>query len=192
MGNWGRDVRFGLRMLARNKGFAAIAILALALGIGPNVAIFSIIWATFLAPLPYPNANQLAVVWDRYKGQRQGVRAEDFAEYAAQSQSFQRLDFQSWNALHLFNSDHTQDENTGLRTTPGFYSKNFVIPMALGRDFLPDEGTPGKDHLVLLTHRLWESRYHSDPNILGKPILINDEPYTVRRSLQTATRRQKR
>ena len=62
MANWNRDVRFGLRMLARNKGFAAIAILALALGIGPNVAIFSIIWATFLAPLPYPNANQLVVV----------------------------------------------------------------------------------------------------------------------------------
>jgi putative ABC transport system permease protein len=179
MGNWGRDVRFGLRMLARNKGFAAIAILALALGIGPNVAIFSIIWATFLAPLPYPNANQLAVVWDHYKGERQGTRGEDFAEYAAQSQSFQRLDFQSWIALHLFNSDHTQDENTGLRTTPGFYTKNFGIPMALGRDFLPDEGTPGKDHLVILTHRLWESRYHSDPGILGKPILINDEPYTV-------------
>ncbi len=179
MGNWLRDVRFGLRMLARNKGFAAIAILALALGIGPNVAIFSIIWATFLAPLPYPNANQLAVVWDRYKGERRGTDAEDFAAYAAQSHSFQRLDFQSWLPLHLTNSDHTQDETTGLRTTPGFYSKNFIIPMALGRDFLPDEGTPGKDHLVILTHRLWETRYHTDPNILGKPILIDNEPYTV-------------
>jgi putative ABC transport system permease protein len=179
MANWNRDVRFGLRMLARNKGFAAIAILALALGIGPNVAIFSIIWATFLAPLPYPNANQLVVVWTHYKGERDASRAEDYAELAVQSQSFQRLDFQSWNGLHLTNSDHSQDETRGLPTTPGFYTKNFGIPMALGRDFLPDEGTPGKDHLVILTHRLWESRFHADPDILGKPILIDDEAYTV-------------
>ena len=179
MGNWTRDVRFGLRMLARNRSFAAIAILALALGIGPNVAIFSIIWATFLAPLPYPQPKQLVVVWDKYKGERNGTGASDFAEYAAQSQSFQHLDFQSWIQLHLTNPDHTQDAATGLRTTPGMYSKDFAIPMALGRDFLPDEGTPGKNHLVILTHRLWETRYHADPNILGKPILIDNEPYTV-------------
>lgn len=179
MSNWARDVRFSLRMLARNRGFAVIAILALALGIGPNVAIFSIIWATFLAPLPYPNANQLAVVWEQYKGQRNPTSAADFAEYAAQSRSFQRLDFQSWIGLHLTNPDHSQDETTGLRTTPGMYTRDFGIPMALGRDFLPDEGTPGKDHLVILTHRLWETRYHADPNIVGKPILIEDEPYTV-------------
>ncbi len=179
MSNWTRDVRFGLRMLARNRSFATIAILALALGIGPNVAIFSIVWATFLAPLPYPQPRQLVVVWDKYKSERNGTGAADFAEYAAQSQSFQHLDFQSWIQLHLTNPDHTQDSTSGLRTTPGMYSRDFAIPMALGRDFLPDEGTPGKDHLVILTHRLWETRYHADPNILGKPILIDNEPYTV-------------
>ena len=179
MRNWNRDVRFGLRMLARNRGFTAIAILALALGIGPNVAIFSIIWATFLAPLPYPNAKQLVVVWTHYKGERDGTSADDYAEWAAQSQSFERLDFQSWNGLHLTNADHSQDETTGLPTTPGFLTKNFGEHMALGRDFLPDEGTPGRDRLAILTHRLWETRYHSDPEILGKPILINDEAYTV-------------
>ncbi len=179
MGNSARDVRFALRMLARNKSFAAIAILALALGIGPNVAIFSIIWATFLAPLPYPSPNQLVVVWDHYKGDRNGTSASDYAEYAAQSRSFQRLDFSSWNGLHLTNPDHSQDETSGLRTTPGLYTKDFQVHMALGRDFLPDEGLPGKDHFVILTHRLWEARYHGDPEILGKPILIEDEPYTV-------------
>ncbi len=179
MGKWSRDIRFGLRMLSRNKGFTAIAILALALGIGPNVAIFSIIWATFLAPLPYPQADQLVVVWSHYKGERNPTRAEDFAQWAAASHSFQRLDFQSWNALHLTNPDHTQDETTGLLTTPGFYTSNFRIPMAMGRDFRPDEGTPGKDHLAILTHRLWETHFHADGDILGKAILINDEPYTV-------------
>ena len=179
MGSGSRDVRYGLRMLGRNKGFTAVAILALALGIGPNVAIFSIIWATFLAPLQYPDANQLVVVWNHYKGERNGTRAEDYAAWAAESHSFQRLDFQSWNALHLTNPDHSQDETSGLLTTPGFYTKDFRLQMAMGRDFLPDEGTPGKDHLTILTHRLWSTRFNADPDIIGKPILINDEAYTV-------------
>jgi putative ABC transport system permease protein len=177
--NGWRDVRFGLRMLKRNKGFAAVAILALALGIGPNVAIFSIIWATFLAPLPYPNANQLVVVWSHYKGERTGTRADDYAEWAAQSQSFQHLDMQSWNPVHLTNADHTQDETRGLRTTPGFFTKDIGDRMAMGRDFSPDEGTPGKDLEVILTHQLWETRYHADAGILGKNVLIEDTPYTV-------------
>jgi putative ABC transport system permease protein len=166
-------------MLARNKGFAAIAILALALGIGPNVAIFSIIWATFLAPLPYANPKQLVVVWSHYKGERNPTLAKDYAEWAAADKTFQRLDFQSWNARHLTNADHSQDETSGLLTTPGFYTKDFGLRMAMGRDFLPDEGTPGKDHLAIVTHRLWTTRYNSDPQIIGKPILIDDEPYTV-------------
>jgi putative ABC transport system permease protein len=179
MGNWWRNVRYGLRMLARNKGFTTIAILALALGIGPNVAIFSIIWATFLAPLPYPHANELVVAWTHFKGERAPTRADDYAEYVAQSRSFQRLDFESWSALHLTNPDHSEDEASGLPITPGFYTKNLGLHMALGRDFLPDEGTPGKDHLVIITHRLWQERFHADPDILGKPILIHNEPYTV-------------
>jgi len=75
---------------------------------------------------------------------------------------------QSWNGLHLTNADHSQDETSGLPTTPGFYTKDFGIPIAMGRDFLPDEGTPGKDHLVILTHRLWQTRYNSDPDIIGQ------------------------
>jgi putative ABC transport system permease protein len=179
MSNWSRDTRYALRMLANNKGFTAVAILALALGIGPNVAIFSIIWATFLAPLPYPHANQLVVVWTKFKGERGPTRADDYAQYAAQSKSFQRLDFSSWAAIHLTNPDHSQDEAHGLPGTPGSYTRTFGMRMALGRDFLPEEGTPGNDHLVILTHKLWQDRYHSDPNIIGQPILIADEPYTV-------------
>jgi putative ABC transport system permease protein len=179
MSNWSRDIRYALRMLANNKGFTAVAILALALGIGPNVAIFSIIWATFLAPLPYPHANQLVVVWTKFKGERGPTRADDYAQYAAQSKSFQRLDFSSWAAIYLTNPDHSQDEAHGLPVTPGSYTKTFGIRMALGRDFLPEEGAPGNNHFVILTHKLWQERYHSDPNIIGQPILIADEPYTV-------------
>ena len=188
MGNLWRDVRYGLRKLANNKGFTAVAILALALGIGPNVAIFSIIWATFLAPLPYPDADQLVVVWTRVRGERNPTRSDDFLQYLARSKSFQRLDFASWHTLHLTNPDHSPDETTGLPDTPGYFTKNQGVRMALGRDFLPEEGIPGKDHEVILTHRLWLERFHGDPDILGKPILIDDQPYTVVGVLEAGSR----
>jgi putative ABC transport system permease protein len=174
-----RNVRFALRQLRRSPGFALTAILTLALGIGPNVAIFSIIWATFLAPLPYPEADQMVVVWTHFRGERVPSSADDFSQYAAQSHSFQRLDFLSWRGRHLTNSDHTEDETTGSALTPGFYSQHTHAHMTLGRDFRPDEGLPGNDHLVILANRLWRERYHSDPNILGKAILVDDQPYTI-------------
>lgn len=177
-GVW-RNVRYALRQLRRSPGFALTAIFTLALGIGPNVAIFSIIWATFLGPIPYPHADRLVVVWNHQKGEREPIRGEDYAQYAAQIRSFERFDFISWRGLHLTNDDHTQDELTGLPESPGTITKTLGMKLALGRDFLPDEGGPGKDHLVLITHYLWVHRYHSDPAIAGKFILIEDEPYQV-------------
>ncbi|MGA3048774.1 MAG: ABC transporter permease [Terracidiphilus sp.] len=178
-GSFWRNARFALRQLRRSPGFALTAILTLALGVGPTVAIFSIIWATFLAPLPYPEADQLVVAWTHYKGERDATRADDYAQYAAQATSFQRLDFLSWRGYHLTNADHTEDDTTGSALTPGFYTQNARVQMVLGRDFLPSEGLPGNNHVVILTHRLWAERYHSDPNILGRSILVNDEPFTV-------------
>src|SRR5271170_1919626 len=106
MGTLWRDLRYGFRMLARNKGFTAVAILALALGIGPNVAIFSIVWATFLAPMPYPQANQLVVVWTKIKGERSPSSANTYLQYLAQSKSFQSLDFVAWKELHFTSNGH--------------------------------------------------------------------------------------
>lgn len=174
-----QHLRYALRQLRKSPGFTAVAVLTLALGIGPNVAIFSIIWATFLAPLPYPNANQLVVVWNHYKGERTATTGDDYAQFAAQSHSFQSLSFQSWLVVHLTNSDHTPDVEGGLPITPGLNSRTMGKPMLLGRDFLPDEGEPGNDHVVILAHWLWQHRYNSDQNILGKSILIDDEPYSV-------------
>src|SRR6266436_4990004 len=95
------DIRFGLRQWARNPGLTAIVVLTLALGIGPNVAIFSVIWGTFLAPLPYPEGDHLVVVWTKIKGEHEPSRADDYLQYRSQSKSFERLDFGPWFALHL-------------------------------------------------------------------------------------------
>ncbi len=175
-----RDFRYGLRLLARNKGFTAVAILALALGIGPNVAMFSIIYATFFSPLPYPDADQLVVIWPTVKGEQSAMRADDFVQYQAQSKSFQCMGFSSWSVLYLTNPDHTDDEaNLGLPNTPIDCLRMGQEPMFLGRDFHPDEGAPGKNHVVVLTNVLWREHFHSDPDIVGKTILIADQPYTV-------------
>jgi putative ABC transport system permease protein len=180
MGNWWRDLRYGWRMLAKNKAFAAIAILALAFGIGPNVAIFSIVWATFLAPLPYPHPEQLVVVWTKVKGERNPTRADDFLQYAAQSKSFQRLDFGPWDTpVYLTGTDHEQEDIAGQVSWPGEYTETLGIHMALGRDLLPADGVTGNDHVVVITHQLWQERFHGDPNILQKQIRINDQPYAV-------------
>ena len=173
------DVRFAMRQLRRSPGFAITAVLGMALGIGPVVAIFSMIWATFLAPLPYPNANQLVVVWNHFKGERGPTSGEDYAQLAAQNHSFQSLSFQSWIVVHLTNADHTADQEGGLAITPGLQTRTVGQPLLLGRDFSPEEGSPGNDHLVILTNWLWHHRYNSDPNILGKSILIENQPYTV-------------
>lgn len=173
------DVGYALRRLRKSPGFATTAVLALALGIGPNVAIFSIVWATFFQPLPYPAPDQLVVVWGHDKNGRIPLPSYDYVQYAEQSKSFQRFDFSSWRALHLTGADHVEEDITGSAESPGIYTRQFGAKMALGRDFLPDEGTPGKDHLVVLNHRLWVERFNSDPQIVGKTILIENEPYTV-------------
>jgi putative ABC transport system permease protein len=83
--NLWRDLQFGVRMLARNKGFTAVALAILALGIGPNVAIFSVIYAIFLAPMPYPQANQLVLVWNNAKGERAPMPADEYLQFQAQN-----------------------------------------------------------------------------------------------------------
>ncbi len=166
-------------MLARNKGFASVALLALALGIGPNVAIFSIIYATFLAPLPYPHAEQLVVVWTRVKGERIPTRANDYLQFAGQSKSFQRLDFNSFDPYYLTGENHVQEEIQGGSNTPEYHTGTLGLQMALGRDLQPSDGVAGNDHVTVLSHRFWQEQFHADPNIIGKPIRINDQPYTV-------------
>jgi predicted permease len=174
-----QDIRYALRRLRKSPGFTLTAVLALALGIGPNVAIFSIVWATFFQPLPYPDPDQLVVVWGHDKNGRMPVTSFDYVQFAEQSSSFQRLDFSSWRSLRLTGADHVPDEITGTRESPGMHSRQFGTKLALGRDFLPEEGTSGKDHVVVLNHPLWVQRFNSDRQVIGKTILIENEPYTV-------------
>lgn len=174
-----QNLRYATRQIRRNPGFAAVAMLTLALGIGPNVAIFSVIWAVFLAPLPYPDGNQLVVIWTKTKGGRNPCRADDYLQYMSQSKSFQKLDFFSWTPAQLTSTDPLEEPALGNPITPGFLSKDIGTPVAMGRDFFPEEGIPGNDQVVILTHLSWVDRFHGDPNILGKQISIDGKPHTI-------------
>jgi putative ABC transport system permease protein len=177
MTNLARNIRFGLRLLGKNLGFTSVALLALTLGIGANTAIFSVVYATLLAPLPYPNPDQLVIIWSKINGNRNGVSAGDFLDWKQQSTVFQDLCAWTGGSYSLSTSDHPEMIQTRL-TTPGF--NNMVgTPFFLGRDILPEEGVVGRDRVVVMTHRLWVERFGSDRDIIGKPIRLNGEPYTV-------------
>lgn len=175
-----QNLRYTLRQFRKNPGFTAVAVITLALGIGPNVAMFSVIYATFIAPLPYPNGDQLVVIWTKISGQRNPTRFDDYLQYAEHSRSFQRLDFSPWAQVQMNDPDPAAEPVSGGYSMPGFFSKTIGGgEIAQGRDFLPQEATPGNDHVAIITHRLWLEHFHGDPNIFGKQIKVQGQLYTI-------------
>jgi putative ABC transport system permease protein len=171
-----QNFRFAIRLLRKSPGFTTVAIITLALGIGATTAIFTVVYATMLAPLPYPHPNQLVLVWSHARGHDNNVSVQDYLDWKAQNKTFQSMI--AWNAgsFNMATKDRPQ-EVRGMTTGPGWYSM-IGVKFFLGRDFLPEEGEPGKDREVILTHKSWEE-LGADPNIIGKTIRIDLEPHTV-------------
>jgi predicted permease len=168
------DVRYGLRALGRNSGFAAAAVLALALGIGATAAIFSVVDAVLLRPLPYREPDRLAVI---LHGRVNPVAPANFLDWRRQSTAFERMGAADNWVPNL--TGGTQPESVqALRVTSDILPMLGIRPLA-GRVFLPEEEEPGKEHEVVLSHRLWQRRYAGDPKIVGQSVLLNGEPYTV-------------
>ncbi len=171
-----QNLRFALRLLRKSPGLTAVAVLTLALGIGANTAIFSVVYATLLSPMPYPKPDQLVMVWSKIQGNRNGVAAGDYLDWKRQSTSFQDLNAWTGGNFNLATAERPEQVQ-GQLTTPGFY-KMMGVNFAMGRDFLPEEGQPGRDHEVILVNRLWK-RLGANPNIIGQQLKLNGEPYTV-------------
>ena len=168
----------------KHKGFTFTAVLTLALGIGATTAIFSVVYAVF-EPMPYPNSDQLVMVWARARGNRSSVPAGDFVEWQRRSTSFQSINGWSGATFNIATEDRPE-QIAGSRRTPGFFTME-GLPLLLGRDFRPEEGQPGNDHVVILSNRLWSNHFNSNPDLIGKPIRMNGEPYTVVGVLQPGT-----
>jgi putative ABC transport system permease protein len=169
-------IKYAIRALFKSKGFTITAVLTLALGIGATTAIFSVVYAVF-EPMPYPNPDQLVMVWSWGRGSRNSVPSGDFLEWQRRSTSFQGIG--TWTGASFnVSTDDRLEQVPGSRRTPGFFTFE-GLPLLLGRDFLPEEGQPGRDHVVILSQRLWANHFNSNRDLIGKDIRMNGEPYTV-------------
>ena len=169
-------VKHAIRTLFKSKGFTITAVLTLALSIGATTAIFSVVYAVF-EPMPYPNPDQLVMVWSWGRGSRNSVPSGDFLEWQRRSTSFQGIG--TWTGASFnVSTDDRPEQVPGSRRTPGFFTME-GLPLLLGRDFLPEEGEPGRDHVVILSNRIWTTHFHSNRDLIGKDIRMNGEPYTV-------------
>src|SRR5260370_397386 len=141
-----KNLQYALRLLRKSPGFTAVAIVTLALGIGATTAIYSVLYATLLAPMPYPDPNQLVMVWSKPGEGRNSVSAGDFLDWRAQNTVFQDLNAWTGAAFNLATAEHPEQIN-GQLTTPGFYTM-MGVRFELGRDSLPEQGHPGKHHIA--------------------------------------------
>ena len=171
-----QNLGYSIRTLTKNKGFTVTAVLTLALGIGATTAIFSVVHAVF-EPMPYPKPDQLVMVWSKVRGGRNSVSAGDFLEWGRRSTSFQGMAAWTGASFNVATADRPE-QVAGSQRTPGFFTME-GLPMLLGRDFLPEEGQPGRNHVVILSNRLWSQHFGADRDIIGKDIRMNGEPYTV-------------
>jgi predicted permease len=175
MGNLWRDVRYAARMLRKNGAFTAAAVVVLALGIGANTAIFSVVYSVLLKPLPYRDPDRLVVVL--HQGQFP-VSPADFVDYRAQTDSFTTLGAaQGWGGI-LADADRSE-QVPGLQVTPDVMTMLAVEPI-LGRLFTPDEETPTSDsRVLLLSYTLWQRRFAADPQVVGRTVRVSDRAYTI-------------
>ena len=171
-----QNIRFNLRMLVRNPGLTLTVLLTLAVGIGANTAIFTVDYATLLAPLPYPQPDQLVMVWSKIQTYHNGVAAGDFLDWKQQNTVFQDLCAWSGASFNLATKDRPVYVN-GVRETYSMLQMEGE-PLLMGRYFLPEEGVAGRDHVVILSHKLWV-KLGADRKIVGTTLRMDGDPYTV-------------
>jgi len=171
-----QNLIYSLRALLKTPGFTLTGVLTLALGIGATTAIFSVVYAVF-EPMPYPKPDQLVMVWSQAQGNRNSAALADFIDWKQRSSSFQDLNAWAGASFNIGTSERPE-QVAGSQRTPGFFTME-RLPFMLGRDFLPEEGQPGRDHVVILSNRLWSRAFDSNRDIVGKTIRMSGEPYTV-------------
>ena len=176
MRNLIQNLRYSLRILRKSSGLTAAVIATLALGIGATTAIYTVVYATLLAPLPFPQPDQLVMVWSKINEHNNVMSAGDFLDWRQQNKSFQDLVAFTGGNFNLSTQDQPEHVN-GRLATPGLFNM-MGFPFLLGRDFLPEEAVPGQDQVVILTYKLW-NRLGANRNIVGQPMRINGTSYTV-------------
>jgi putative ABC transport system permease protein len=171
------DVRFALRMLRKNPGFTAVAVLTLAFGIGANTAIFSAVNPILVKALPYPQPSRIMMIWDIFNGARSEVTFHTYREIAERNRSFDALAiFEGWQPTLAGIAE--PERLDGLSVSAGYFGALGVRP-ALGRDFEPSDNAYHGPKVTILSYGLWERRFGGDRAILGRQIVLDCDAYSV-------------
>ncbi|MEP7340465.1 MAG: ABC transporter permease, partial [Acidobacteriota bacterium] len=173
-----QDLRYGLRALLKRPGFTLIAVVTIALGIGANTAIFRVVNALLLRSLPYPDSNRL-VTMSSYgeKGPEGNTGYATFVDWRDRSKSFEQMAIiRSWGGTVTGQGE--PEMVNGLRVTNGYFQMLGVSP-ALGRDFKVEEDRPASRFVIMLSHAFWQRRFSSDPNVIGKPMTLSGQTFTI-------------
>jgi putative ABC transport system permease protein len=170
-----QDIKYGLRMIAKNPGFTAVAVVTLALGIGANTAIFSIASAFLIRPVALPGIDRLAIVASGTE--KNPAAPADYLDWKAQSGSFESMAAYQPSDLNMTGIG-TPERVLGARVTADLLAVLGVNP-AFGRGFLPDEDQPGRDRAALLSYALWQRRFGGDPSVIGRVIELDSKAYTI-------------
>jgi putative ABC transport system permease protein len=178
MGLLSQDLRYAIRILARKPGFTVIAVLTFALGIGANAAIFSVVNAVLLRPLPYTQPDRVVALWETRSAEgRSRVTPANFLDWRERTRAFEDIAAFGSAALNLTGAGEPE-QLLGARASSAYFDVLGIQP-SIGRSFLPEEYEPGNARVVMLGHELWASRFGSDPDIAGKPITLDGQVYTV-------------
>jgi putative ABC transport system permease protein len=183
MSKLAQNLKFALRQLIKSPGFTTIAVVILALGIGANTAIFSVVQAVLLEPLPFHDPDRLVQIWhvppqSSFPGMtRFSVSAANYLDWEKQNDVFEQMSLYHFGSYDLMGSGKPESIRAGV-VSSGFFSVLGVQPV-LGRVFSPEEDQPGKDHEVILTWKLWKQRYGGDPNVIGRTMNFDGTPYVI-------------
>jgi len=178
-----QDVRYAVRVLRKNPGFTAVVVLTLALGIGANTAIFSIVNAVLLSPLPYDDADGIVQVWhtppqDSFPGTTQfSLSPANYLDWRDQNHVFERIAAYDGTTFSFTGGDRPEAVNAA-RVAPDVFAVLRAKPL-LGRGFTPEEDAPGQGKVAVLGHGFWQTRFGSDPSVVGRQIRLSGESYTV-------------
>ena len=177
-----QDANYAVRMMARNPGFSIVVILALALGIGANTAIFSVIDAVLLRPLPYPDPDRLVMIYGNFEGiglpkNQNWISAPEFVDIRDRNQSFSHVAAYAGGSFNVM-AGTVPERIDGAVVTADFFSTLGVQPH-MGRLFRSGDDQPGNDNVVIISHGLWQRRFGTDPGLLQRSITVNGRPHTV-------------
>jgi putative ABC transport system permease protein len=175
-----QDLRFGVRMLRKNPGFSLIAVLTLALGIGANTAIFSVVNAVLLRPLPYAAPERLVFIYNSLPGwgiQKLGLFEAEFLRLRDQARALEQVSFYTSTTLTLTGAGEPERVSSG--TASGGLFTALGVPLALGRSFKLEEEPRGQNNVVILSHGFWQRKFAASPNVIGQALTLDGRSYTI-------------